>query len=98
MTPLLKQIGPVIASTLVTSAVGGGLGTYVAFRVLSQKVDSMESRQTEDRAKVDTLAVTVEANRRAVDDQLRGMANSLADVGKDVAYIRGRMENGKGPS
>lgn len=92
MMPATKQAWSTVGTVLITSMIGGSFGTYVSFKLLEQRVASGEARQAEDRTAVTELTVRVEANRKALEDQNFRLAERLAEVGRDVSYIRGRIE------
>lgn len=75
------KVGMTIAilGAFIVSIAGGALGVYVGYRLLEQRMTSVERT-------VESQGIAIEANRRDSDTQLNKIAS-------DVSYIRGKLEN-----
>lgn len=75
------KIGVAVAvlGAFVVSIAGGALGVYVGYRLLEQRMTSVEHT-------VESHGIAIEANRRDSETQLNKIAS-------DVSYIRGKLEN-----
>jgi len=72
-------IAVAVLGAFIVSMTGGALGVYVGYRLLEQRMTSVEAAQLEQQHSIDSL-------RRDYDDKLSKLV-------ADVSYIRGKMEN-----
>ena len=75
------KIGVAVAvlGAFIVSTVGGAMGVYIGYRLLEQRMATVERL-------VEHHGAAIEANRRDSDTQ-------LSKIAADVSYIRGKLEN-----
>ena len=81
----LQDMAGSIVATLVVSICGGGFGVYVGYRLLEQRVNTIQL-QTND------LADKVERYKAEADLSRERMSERLSEIQRDVSYIRGTLE------
>lgn len=81
----LQEIAASIAATLVVSIIGGGFGVYVGYRLLEQRVQSIQQQTDQLHATVERYKVEADAARERMNDR-------LSEIQRDVSYIRGTLE------
>jgi len=72
-------IAVTVLGAFVVSVAGGALGVYVGYRMLEQRMSSLERV-------VEQQGLAIENNRLSSDARLSAIA-------VDVSYIRGKLEN-----
>lgn len=81
----LQEIAASIVATLVVSIIGGGFGVYVGYRLLEQRVQSIQQQTDQLHDKVERYKVEADAARERMNDR-------LSEIQRDVSYIRGTLE------
>ncbi len=81
----LQDMAGSVVATLVVSICGGGFGVYVGYRLLEQRVNTIQL-QTND------LADKVERYKAEADLLRERMSERLSEIQRDVSYIRGTLE------
>jgi phosphate/sulfate permease len=81
---LQDMMGSIIAS-LIVSIVGGGASMYIGYRLLEQRVMAVEHDQK-------TLADMVDRHKTEADAARERMSDRLAEIQRDVSFIRGTLE------
>lgn len=85
-TRLWRESLPSIVAAFVVSLLGGGVGTYFSFLLLSYRVERLEAGM-----------VDVAAYNHKQDEQLEAYKaearGTLGEIRDNVAYIRGKMES-----
>lgn len=76
-----REVMTSVIAAAITSVMGGSIGTYVAFRVLETRVQSMET------------AIERLANRNAEQDNQQALLQAqISGIAVDVSFIRGRLD------
>jgi|LakMenE18May11ns_1017448.scaffolds.fasta_scaffold9007545_2 hypothetical protein len=70
---------------VIMPIVGGAFGVYVAFKLLEQRVNTIQSQTSE-------LADKVERYKAEADLSRERMSERLSEIQRDVSYIRGTLE------
>jgi hypothetical protein len=81
----LQDMAGSIVATLVVSICGGGFGVYVGYRLLEQRVNTIQIQTNE-------LADKVERYKTESDLSRERLAERLGEIQRDVSYIRGTLE------
>jgi len=79
------SLAQTLIATTVVSVVGGGLGTYVAFKILEAKTES-------NTVAIAALNNKFDESKRDNDEVLRDMLKAISTINSDVSYLRGRAE------
>lgn len=95
MTPSTRNVMSVVASSLLASAVGGGVSMYVAFRVLEERLGAMDTKVRDQAAEIAGIRLTFEAHRAATEARNETLRNDLARIAADTAYVRGVIESSR---
>jgi pimeloyl-ACP methyl ester carboxylesterase len=82
------SLAQTLIATAVVSLVGGGMGTYIAFRLLEAKTESNTNA-------IAVLEAKVEANRDRTDAVLSNIQAQVADINAGVSFLRGKAEGNK---
>lgn len=95
-----KSIGGTVVASLLVSVVGGSCGTYIAFRLLEQRVEMAESaiktmRESDIKELRDAdaaLVSKIDHNKDLFEQSLRGVTIEVQGVRNDLANLRGYLE------
>jgi hypothetical protein len=72
-------IAVAVLGAFIVSTVGGAMGVYIGYRLLEQRMATVERL-------VEQHGIAIDSNRRESEIQ-------LSKIAADVSYIRGKLEN-----